>query len=315
PAVPTRAFKGAELCAFPPEAARVVYLTSGTTLPGRRGRHLLESTALYDAALLPNFARHLLPDLEPGGRMRLFSLFPPPSVLPHSSLGHMIARCLDEFGDAQSGYAFDAAGLDDERLLGWLRAAADAGTPVGLLGTSTSLIEFLDRLAARGCRLRLPPASRVMDTGGYKGSGRRVEPEALRALYEEYLGIPPAYAVNEYGMTELGSQFYDACLADAVLGAPADAPSRAKVIPPWVRTLAVDPETLEPLPPGEVGLLCHIDLANRGSVAAIQTEDLGRLVPAGGSFRFELLGRAPGAEPRGCSIAVSEILAAARTAP
>jgi hypothetical protein len=71
-----------------------------------------------------------------------------------------------------------------------------------------------------------------------------------------------------------------------------------------VRTRAVDPDTLAPLPPGEVGILQHFDLANAGSVMAIQTEDLG--VVAGD--RFTLLGRSPGAQPRGCSIAMDILL-------
>ena len=52
------------------------------------------------------------------------------------------------------------------------------------------------------------------------------------------------------------------------------------------------------------------DLANSGSVAAIQTADLGRAVPApgGGPTGFEILGRRPGAEARGCSIAADEML-------
>lgn len=318
PAVPTRAFKGTDLCAFPPSNARVTYLTSGTTLPGRRGRHLLESTALYDASLLPNFNRHVLPDRSPGERLRLYALFPPTAVLPHSSLAHMIARCLTEFGDAQSGYSLDAAGLHAAGLSERLAEAERAGLPVTLLGAATSFIEFLDWLAAKNQRFRLPEGSRVMDTGGFKGQGRQVGPDDLRALYGDYLGIPPGRAVNEYGMTELGSQFYDGCLADAVFGPPVGSAGegrviRSKVVPPWVRTIAVDPQTLEPRPPGEEGLLRHVDLANRGSVLAVQTEDVGRLCPPE-LFplpRFELLGRAASAEPRGCSIAVSEILAAA----
>jgi hypothetical protein len=63
-----------------------------------------------------------------------------------------------------------------------------------------------------------------------------------------------------------------------------------------------------PLPPGGIGLLQHFDVANAGSVLAIQTEDLGVQVTDG----FTLLGRATGAAPRGCSIAMDELLAAAR---
>jgi len=45
-------------------------------------------------------------------------------------------------------------------------------------------------------------------------------------------------------------------------------------------------------------------LANRGSVMAIQTEDAGRAVGDG----FELAGRAPLADLRGCSLNYEEFL-------
>ena len=69
----------------------------------------------------------------------------------------------------------------------------------------------------------------------------------------------------------------------------------------------LDPETLEPRPRGGVGLLAFMDLANVGSVSAVLTEDLGHLDSRGG---LRLLGRAPGAEPRGCSLALEGILEA-----
>ncbi len=50
-----------------------------------------------------------------------------------------------------------------------------------------------------------------------------------------------------------------------------------------------------------------IDLANTGSVLALQTADLGRRIADG----FEVLGREPGAEARGCSIAADELLSEA----
>ena len=62
----------------------------------------------------------------------------------------------------------------------------------------------------------------------------------------------------------------------------------------------------QPLADGETGLLCHFDLANVGSVLAVQTEDLG-VVEHG---RVKLHGRVPGAEPRGCALALADLLAA-----
>jgi hypothetical protein len=73
-----------------------------------------------------------------------------------------------------------------------------------------------------------------------------------------------------------------------------------------VRTQATDPETLKPVPHGQTGVLRHVDLANLQSVAAIQTADLGITSPDG----FRVLGRARGAETRGCSIAMDDLLSA-----
>src|SRR5690606_12038332 len=112
------------------------------------------------------------------------------------------------------------------------------------------------------------------------------------------------------GMTELCSQYYDAGLRDRVLGrSDADSPGagRRKVGPPWLRARAVDAETLEPLPEGVPGLLQHFDLANLGSVLAVQTEDIGTVSRDG----VHLLGRVTDAPPRGCSIAMDDLLRAA----
>jgi len=167
-------------------------------------------------------------------------------------------------------------------------------------------VHLLDTMHERGDRLKLPEGSRLMDTGGFKGERRELSPTDLRAHYRERLRIEPLFAVNEYGMTELLSQFYDGGLRDLRLDR--NVQTERKRIAPWVRTRAVHPDTLQPLPDGEVGLLQHFDLANIFSVCAIQTEDLGRVFADG----FELLGRAPGATPRGCSIAMDMLLQANR---
>ena len=98
-------------------------------------------------------------------------------------------------------------------------------------------------------------------------------------------------------MTELGSQFYDSALAEP--GA-----LRRKLGPPWARVRIVDPETDAEVAAGEPGAIVVLDLANTGSVAAIRTADLGCRIADG----FEVLGREPFAEDRGCSIAADELL-------
>ena len=53
-----------------------------------------------------------------------------------------------------------------------------------------------------------------------------------------------------------------------------------------------------------MGSIVVVDLANTGSVLALRTGDLGRAVLDG----FEVIGREPGADTRGCSIGADEIL-------
>jgi hypothetical protein len=109
--------------------------------------------------------------------------------------------------------------------------------------------------------------------------------------------VPARRSVNQYGMTELGSQFYD-----SVLRSP-DAPRR-KLRPPWTRVRVVDPATGREAAQGSPGALVIFDLANTGSVLALQTADVGCAFADG----FEVLGREPGAEQRGCALAADALL-------
>jgi hypothetical protein len=302
PAVPTAAFKEVALVAGNRADAEVVFRTSGTTQGAeKRGEHHVLDVTIYHFALLPNFSACMLPD---GAELTMLSLVPSPSDMPDSSLAHMIAVVMERLGADDSAYFATAThGIDDARLGAALRAAERSGRPVCMLGTSFAFVHWLDRLAARGERFALPPGSRLMDTGGYKGRSREVAATDLRSNYDALLGIAASHCVNEYGMTEMCSQFYDSSLRDDARGLTRP---RFKIVPPWVRTRAVDPETLAPLPHGSTGLLQHFDLANLGSVMAVQTEDVGTCH----DDRFELAGRAAGAQPRGCSIAMDLLLEA-----
>lgn len=301
PAVPTAAFKEVALTCFPAEEARLVFTTSGTTRGDRQGTHYLLASTLYDASLLTHFEAALLPD---GLRPPLYVLAQPPAELPHSSLSHMFGVIERALGN-DCTYYVDGNGLDYEALDRDLALAEAEGVPVMLLGTAFAFVHFLDYCQEHGRSYVLPKRSRLMDTGGFKGRSREVGRDELHRLYRAVLGIAPQYVVNEYGMTELGAQFYDATLIDHRLRRRR--PPR-KLAPPWCRVLLVHPETLAPVKPGEPGIIRFFDLTNLFSVSAIQTEDLGHAVEDG----FVVLGRAEGAEARGCSIALDDLLLAQR---
>ncbi len=308
PAVPISAFKLTTLACEPIEEAAAVFMSSGTTGgPVHRSRHYHPHLNLYDASVRNCFAGTVVPDVAPGA-LRMLSLFPPTEQMPHSSLAHWLDYVMARFGAPGSRGVVTTDGLDMDALTDALREAERANTPLCLIGASFSFVHFFDACAESTMRFQLPVGSRLMDTGGFKGQSREITRQELYGLARDYLGIPQEFCVNMYGMTEHSTQFIDSTIHDRTRGI---AGPRHKIVPPWARTRVVDSETLEPLPDGEAGLLLHYDLGNRNSVLAVLSEDMGYALGGG----FELLGRAKGAEARGCSIAVDELLEAMKQRP
>jgi hypothetical protein len=169
-----------------------------------------------------------------------------------------------------------------------------------LLATSFALSWLLDALA--GERLALPPGSRVMQTGGFKGHARSLDDAALADALCEALQLQRADLIGEYGMTELSSQLYDGGFAQGLAGQSQQGQS-VFLEPPWLRVTPVDPISLLPVADGEPGLACFTDLANVDSSLRILTQDLVRRVGNG----VVLLGRRPGASLRGCSLAAEAL--------
>ena len=304
PPVPVTAFREVAIVCGGAEA---VFRTSGTTGGrGRRGEHHVPSLEVYRAAARGNYRRHLLQGVE---TVRVVSLIPDPGTASDSSLACMAGFIADEPEVTGTVWAFDpGSGVDVDAV----RRAADGTLPVLLLTTAFALVHLLEALGRR--RLPLPPGSRIMETGGFKGRVAEVDRTTLYARVERVLDVVPSNVVNEYGMTELLSQAYDGVAGRDVQrpahpGRPRTASSQPRQhrFPPWVRTLALDPATLSPLPPGRPGLLSHFDLANAGSVCHILTEDFGCTTGDGG---IELAGRAPGASLRGCSLVAESFLRA-----
>jgi len=292
PAVPGAAFKDAALTTVTPKAAHVWFETSGTT-QARSGRHYLETTELYEAALLAGFDRALLTDGTP---LRYAMLVPDPRKRPHSSLGYMMATVARERGDGRDGWYLEDDGIDMPRLIADVARAHSDGIAVCLATTAFALVALLDELEHSDATLRLPAGSRVMETGGFKGRTRIVTRDELYPRAAAAFAIDEASIVAEYGMTELSSQYYDS---------PSSRPfrQRIKTPVPWLRPIVLDVAG-RPLPDGIVGAIRHIDCANRSSVVAIDTEDLGVITPEG----LLLLGREQGAALRGCSLDAEDLI-------
>ncbi len=299
PAVPTDAFKVTSVFAFDEGAAQATFRTSGTSQgEGARGTHALRDVATYEAASVAFGRRWLARDLTKP--VPVVVLGPSPAALPDSSLVHMCEAFVRAFGTPakpEATYLVDADGVLDLSAFDERVATALARRePMLVLGTSFAFVHFVDAIGKDS--FALPPNSRVMQTGGYKGKTREVPPAVLRSDLARLFDVEPRAIVAEYGMTELSSQFYERTLFDA------SAAQGTYAEPPWARVVPVDPETLAPVAHGEIGIARIVDLMNIDSAVAVLTQDSVRRIDGG----FELLGRKLGAPPRGCSIAMDELL-------
>ena len=280
PALPTDAFKfpSYPLRCFPAEETVRFFLTSGTTREVR-GCHEFRNLDLYEASI-----RHGWKSLELPEILNPWFLSQMPEVAQNSSLVHMFHALADVPSER---WLIDAEGRMD------LSRLADETQPVAFFSTALALLRMMESQSP----VALPADSWVFETGGYKGLTEALEPEEFRRRVGDFFQIPAHRILNEYSMTELSSQFYRW---------PGEPCHRG---PEWTRIRVINPETGLPATDGEPGYLEIIDLANLDSVMAIRTQDL---AIAHGDSAFLLLGRDPGALPRGCSRASDDLLSTGR---
>src|SRR5450755_2048858 len=208
PAVPAASFADVRLACFGPDRTALTFVSSGTSSAGARAsHHELDAAELYDASLLTQYRSLVMPDVS---ALPHVFLAPPYAEAPRSSLSYMLSAIDGRFGALGGGFFVHNDALD-------FSAACDAlsaGMPSVVFGTAFAFVHFADRCRAERRRLALPPGSRLVETGGFKGKSREVARGDLYRSFEEFFGVPPAFCVSEYGMCELSSQWYDANLAD-----------------------------------------------------------------------------------------------------
>jgi len=315
PALPSDAFRLTRVATFPEQLDSVRFVTSGTT-GAERGRHVMRRTDTYEQLSLAAGKSALLPAQAAGAPPVVVALATAPTTPESSSLSYMMARFMARFdGQPLDGaearfealsshrWLLSDAGVSMSGLTRAIRAAGERGSALLLLGTAFALVRLLDDLL--GQPVPLPAGSLIMQTGGFKGRSREVSMPRLRGRLSAAFDVAPERVVGEYGMTELTSQLYEASIAESELGLrhPGVEPG-FYFEPPWLRVAAVDPVSLAELPEGEVGLACFTDLGNVDSALRIVTQDLVRRTEGG----IQLLGRQPGAPPRGCSLAIEALL-------
>jgi hypothetical protein len=299
PAVPAAAFRGRQI--IPISQPRSIFHTSGTT-GAETGIHAFVDTDLYDLAAPITFGELVLGKHADRQAYRFINLLPPPSDAPYSSLVHMMRVVADTYSQGHAEWLAQPGPIIPNdapiRLDDLLQADATGHTPVILSGPAFAFVQLIERAGispdqpVAGPRWTLPPGSRIMETGGFKGRTREIRRDDFHRLLATLIGIPESSIINEYGMTELSSQFYDRTLVTGI-----NTPE--KTSSPWLRAWPVHPLTGQRCEPGQVGLLRIADLCNLDSAIVIQTEDQ---AVAGLDGSFTLLGRVPKAKIRGCSL-------------
>ena len=181
--------------------------------------------------------------------------------------------------------------LDSSRFI---TSCQSLDQPVFILGTALAFLNLIEDHEDDSKSIHLPSGSHLLETGGYKGSGRQLDKSDLYEKLSDTFAVSVDHIINEYSMTELSSQFYTQGLEKPHNG------------PHWTRIQVIDPETRKAVSPGETGHLQILDLANLASVASIRTEDLA--IATESSSSFHLVGRDPTALPRGCSRSADEMI-------
>ncbi|MHA2610494.1 MAG: LuxE/PaaK family acyltransferase [bacterium JZ-2024 1] len=276
----------------------IIFHSSGTTWgKAHRSRVSLLFPDLYILSAKINAKRWLFPDVD---TIPLCFLFPSWEERRDSSLAFMFWIMEKEFGSTgKTAYFVTRKGFHCENLLFVLKRLEEQGEKVALLGPTSFHLYFLDYLKGKKERMRLPPGSRIMDTGGSKGVPGEITRKEFYEKVHTFLGIPENYVVNEYGMCELSGFYFDNVLCHHI--SLQKVSERYKVVPPWMRVRVVDPENFTP---AQQGILLHYDLSNLGTVVAIETEDIGEWKNEG----FEILGRTDFSDVRGCSLLLREYL-------
>jgi Acyl-protein synthetase, LuxE. len=255
-----------------PQPPEITFTSSATTgmVPAQ---HPVASLALYEESFTKTFRQYIGAPSD----YSLLALLPSYLERQGSSLVYMVDKLMQQAQKPHSGYYL----YNHEELHRKLMLLREEGLPVLLIGVSFALLDF-----AEAFPLDFPDL-KIIETGGMKGRGQELSRSQLHRRLTQGFGTTQIY--SEYGMAELLSQAY--ALEDERFRTP-----------PWMRVSIRDVHNpFRSLPPGRRGGINIIDLANRYSCAFLETQDLGLTHP---DHSFEVLGRIPYSELRGCNMLV-----------
>lgn len=274
------------------------FFSSGST-QSVRARHLLSAAGLTSyfksacSGLSAVFDRFNISPSTP-----ILSLVPNDETWPESSLSAMISFWLKaghsvHFVDIQNDPAALHKAVNRHNL-----SHHQQDAELIVFGTSLHHLQVSQWNQQNNAGRPFIKAQRAwcFDTGGTKGRTQTTTHSALSDQIRAWFHDDCRTSIlSEYGMCELSSQAYSS--HEPHDGVFACAPSLKAF------ALSHDMKALQPL--GQAGFLAFIDFANVDSWPCIISEDLGQSTSISGT-EFELLGRAPDATLKGCSLNVRD---------
>lgn len=286
PAIGLNVFK--ETSFFAGSEPSRVFHTSGTSGKGRGSSCFDdEDLELMRTSILCNCRQQLFSD---GLKTRFLMLVPSPLEAKDMIMAYGMNCIATQWGFEPPFFAVHQGGFLGREAVSYIQQAIADQVPLTIVGGSFGFVNFIDGMQDTLPHLPLPPGSRLLDAGGFKGRSRELNRDDFTELTSHYFNVPRSSCFNLYGLTELASQFYSRA-------------GQVKQPPHWTKVRVCNPMTMQDVPEQEQGVAVLYDLANIARPFVILTDDLAVSHKEG----FELLGRASGSVPRGCSLSLEEV--------
>lgn len=197
----------------------------------------------------------------------------------------------------KDGYKVDLDNLE-QKLIKYSKGR----TPVRTLGFPAYTYFLLEQMKDKGIRLKMPKGSIITLGGGWKSFYKeKVDKETFYNLVNEVLGIDDKHVFEFFGAVEHPILYTD-CRYHHFH------------IPNYARVIIRDIETLQPVKPGEVGLINLLTPMSKGTpLLSVMTDDLGILheetCPCGEKSPYlEILGRSGLEDIKTCAAGAEELL-------
>lgn len=268
PFIPTLYFKKHEMLSMPKRKMLISATSSGTSGNKShigfnfkslwRGLKMVISICRYHKLLSLRPARYIIFGYEYNRKVEMaiaktafgFTFF-----APAKSRDYAIRY------DKKEGYK-----LDLENIKAKLIKYSKGKTPIRTIGFPAYTYFLLKQMKEEGLKIKLPKGSKLTLGGGWKQFyAEKVEKEDFYALVKEVLGLEDKDIVEFFGAVE-----------HPILWT--DCRSHHFHVPVYTRVIIRDPFTLEPLPPGKIGLINLVTpMVDSVPLLSIMTDDLGIL--------------------------------------